>query len=148
MVPAFEFKSSSKENVELPVEWRGVMQGLQRGVLQPILNDTFAEAFSCLDYERWYFLSSVSASSEAAAALGAVGSYQITYMWPCEPYVVGNSATMPRFDERCALKEISTQLTVSDIGKQLCPLRQRQSTASSASVFQALHFPRLSTFLP
>jgi len=107
-VPAFELKQDYKGNDGLlPLEWGGVMLGLGQGQLQPILNDTFAEAFSCLDYNKWYDLSSSSSSSAAAAAAapGAAGSYPITYMWPCEPYVVGSSQAMPRFDERCVTRD-------------------------------------------
>lgn len=37
-------------------------------------------AHHCTDYEKWY---------------EAEEPYEIKYVWPCEPYIIGNKKVMP-----------------------------------------------------
>ncbi len=90
LIPAaFDFIRGDKEEEPPPSSWGALLLSLKRGSVQPILNDTFPAAFSCLNYAALL-------SKHPAGEL----FFETTYSWPCEPYVIARREGLPPFDER------------------------------------------------
>ncbi|EKX52174.1 hypothetical protein GUITHDRAFT_102076 [Guillardia theta CCMP2712] len=87
-IPAFQgVGAAASTETQFPVDKDDLMTLLRAAKIKPILSgkDEFWPAFSCLNYDAWY---------------NATQSYLADYRWPCEPYLLGATSSMPFFDER------------------------------------------------